>query len=149
MPQIEREYVTNGKIRYTVREFPLEQIHPQAFRAAQAALCAGDQGKYWEMHVRLFANQRALGPAELPGHARAVGLDETAFGQCLESGRKGARVRADLAEGQRAGISGTPTFFVGIADGPGNAVKVVRIIRGAQPYPAFKAAIDAVLAEAR
>src|SRR5687768_2217706 len=55
MPQIEAEYVKTGKVRYVTREFPLEAIHPQAFKASEAALCAGDQGKYWEMHVRLFA----------------------------------------------------------------------------------------------
>lgn len=139
----------SGKIRYTIREFPLVQIHPQAFRASEAALCAGDQGKYWEMHDRLFANQRALAPDDIAGHARAVGLDEAEFARCLEAGGTGDRVRADLAIGLKAGINGTPTFFIGIVDSAGKSVKVVRTIRGAQPYAAFKAAIDAVLAEAK
>ena len=149
MPRIEKDYVKPGKIRYSVREFPLEQIHPQAFKAAEAALCAGDQGKYWEMHVRLFEQQKALGEAELPGHARAVGLDEAAFTKCLAGGRHAERVRADLAEGQKAGVRGTPMFFIGVIDDAGTSVKVVRALRGAVPYANFQSALDAVLAEVK
>lgn len=148
MPRVEQDYVKTGKIRYTVREFPLEQIHPHAFKAAEAALCAGEQDRYWEMHLRLFANQKALGPAELPGHARAAGLDEAAFTRCLQEGRHAERVRADLAEGARAGVRGTPMFFIGVADAAG-VVKVARTLRGAVPYANFQAALDAVLAEAK
>jgi protein-disulfide isomerase len=117
MPQIEAEYVKTGKVRYVTREFPLESIHPQAFKAAEAALCAGDQGKYWEMHARLFANQRALAPGQLASHAQAVGLDEGKFTQCLEGGTKSAKVRKDLADGAKAGVTGTPAFFIGVTDG--------------------------------
>jgi protein-disulfide isomerase len=149
MPKLEQDYVKTGKVRYTVREFPLESIHPQAFKAAEAALCAGDQDRYWEMHLRLFAHQRALGPTQLPGHARAIGLDEAAFTRCLEEGRHADRVRADLAEGARAGVRGTPNFFIGIVDDAGTAVKVMRTLRGAVPYANFQAALDAVLAEVK
>lgn len=136
-----------GKVQYAVREFPLESIHPQAFKAAEAALCAGEQGKYWEMHGQLFANQRALAPADLASYAQGLGLDQAKFVQCLEGGRHAPRVRGDLADGQRAGMTGTPTFFIGVADGKG-AVKIVQTLRGAQPYAAFKSAIDNVLATA-
>jgi protein-disulfide isomerase len=148
MPRIEQDYVKTGRIRYTVREFPLEQIHPQAFKAAEAALCAGDQGKYWQMHVRLFENQKALGADQLPGHGAAVGLEPAAFAECLRSGRHGARVRADLADGAKAGVRGTPMFFIGLADESGT-LKVVRALRGAVPYANFQTALDAVLAEAK
>ena len=144
MPQIEAEYVKTGKLRYVTREFPLDSIHPQAFRASDAALCAGDQGKYWEMHARLFANQRALAPGQLASHAQAVGLDEAKFGQCLEGGTKAAKVRKDLADGAKAGVTGTPAFFIGVADGAN--VKVTRTIKGAHPFASFKEAIDGVLA---
>jgi protein-disulfide isomerase len=144
MPQIEAEYIKTGKIRYVTREFPLEAIHPQAFKASEAALCAGDQGKYWEMHVRLFANQRALAPDQLGTHAQAVGLDEAAFKRCLESGTKAAKVRKDLADGAKAGVTGTPAFFIGTADG--NTVNVTRAIKGAHPFTSFKTAIDGVVA---
>lgn len=143
MPQIDAEYVKTGKVRYVTREFPLESIHPQAFKAAEAALCAGDQGKYWEMHARLFANQRALAPADLASHAQAVGLDPAKFSQCLEGGTKVAKVRKDLADGAKAGVTGTPAFFIGVPDGAN--VKVARAIRGAHPFASFKEAIDAVL----
>jgi protein-disulfide isomerase len=148
LPRIEQEYVKTGRIRYTVREFPLEQIHPQAFTAAEAALCAGDQGKYWEMHARLFEHQKALGADQLPGHAAAVGVEPKAFAECLQSGRHGNRVRADLGEGAKAGVRGTPMFFIGIADESG-AMKAVRALRGAVPFASFQAAIDAVLAEVK
>src|SRR5258705_3569811 len=144
MAQLESEYIKTGKLRYVVRDFPLEAIHPQAFRAAEATHCGRDQGKYWEMHHQLFANQRSLAVDDLPGHAQAVGLDVPAFQRCLDSNKHAVRVRADLAEGQRAGISGTPTFFLGAIDGD-SKMKVVRTLRGAQPYAAFKAAIDSVL----
>jgi protein-disulfide isomerase len=144
LPQIDAEYVKTGKLRYVTREFPLESIHPQAFKAAEAALCAGDQGRYWEMHGRLFANQRALAPGQLASHAHAVGLDETKFTQCLEGGAKAAKIRKDLADGAKAGVTGTPAFFLGVADGA--TVKVLRVIRGAQAFASFKEAIDGALA---
>jgi protein-disulfide isomerase len=143
-PRIDAEYVKTGKLRYVTREFPLESIHPHAFKAAEAALCAGDQGKYWEMHGRLFANQRALEPGQLAAHAQAVGLDEATFAQCLAGGTKAAKIRKDLADGAKAGVTGTPAFFLGVADGA--TVKVVRFIRGAQAFASFKEAIDGALA---
>ena len=143
-PQLEADYIKTGKLRYVTREFPLESIHPQAFKASEAALCAGDQGKYWEMHARLFANQRALGADQLGAHAQAVGLDEAKFSQCLSGGTKAAKVRRDLADGAKAGVTGTPAFFLGVADGA--TVKVVRVIKGAQPLASFKEAIDSALA---
>jgi protein-disulfide isomerase len=143
-PLIDAEYVKTGKLRYVTREFPLESIHPHAFKAAEAALCAGDQGKYWEMHGRLFANQRALAPGQIAAHAQAVGLDAAKFTQCLEEGTKVAKVRKDLADGAKAGVTGTPAFFLGVADGA--TVKVVRFIKGAQAFASFKEAIDTALA---
>src|SRR5262249_50888177 len=147
LPQIDNDYVKTGKIRYVLREFPLEAIPPLAFKAFKAANCSGEQGKYWEMHDRLFANQNALAAQELPGHAEAVGLDAAKFKACLESGKYVAKVRKDLAEAQKAGVNGTPTFFVGLTDPKSSEIKAVRKIVGAQNYAAFKAAIDSLLAE--
>ncbi len=135
-----------GKLRYVVRDFPLESIHPQAFKAHEAAHCAGDQGKYWDVFQRLFANPRALGAADLPRHATAVGVEPAKFQACLDGGQHAARVRRNLADGQKAGVRGTPTFFLGAVDANGK-VSVLRVLRGAQPFPAFKAAIEAALAE--
>ena len=146
LPQIEREYVNTGKILYVMRNLPLEQLHPDAVRAAVAAECAGDQGKYWQMHEKLFSNQQALGAADLARYAQEAGAEPAKFKQCMDADTYGAKVRKDLAEAQAAGITGTPTFFLGFTEG-GGKVKVVRRIQGAQPFPVFKAAIDGLLAE--
>jgi protein-disulfide isomerase len=146
-PKIMSEYVDSGKVKLVFRDFPLEQIHPQAFKAAEAAHCAGEQDKYWEMHDRLFANQRALGVPELPGHATAIGIDAAKFEECLTSGRHAARVKKDMTEGRAAGVSGTPAFFIGVMNPADSNVKVLRSISGAQPYTAFKTAIDELLTQ--
>jgi predicted DsbA family dithiol-disulfide isomerase len=128
-----------------VRDLPLEAIHKEAFKAAEASHCARDQGKYWEMYNRLFANQRQLGRDDLARHAQAVGLDMTAFQRCLDSGKHAETVRKDLAEAQRLGVTGTPTFFIGVAGPNDSEMKATKVV-GAQPYAAFKAAIDRLLA---
>ena len=135
-------------MKYVVREFPLESIHKFAFKASEAALCAGEQGKYFEMHDRLFANQQALAVEKLPDHAAAVGLDAAKFKTCLDSGKFAAQVRKDLVEGQKAGTTGTPTFFLALTD-PNDAktVKATVVLKGAQGYSAFKAAIDELLSK--
>ena len=106
--------------------------------------CAGDQGKYWQMHDRLFANQRALEPWSL--HAEAVGLNVTAFEACLSSNKHAAAIRLDMAEAGKAGATGTPSFVLAHTQ-PDDPRKVTGIafIRGAQPFAAFKAAIDDAL----
>ena len=128
-----------------LRDLPLEMIHPFAMKAAEATHCAGDQGKYWEMHDRLFANQQALTRADLSKHAQAIGLNVGTFDQCLDSGKSVARVRKDLAEAQKLQASGTPTFFVGLTNGNSSQIKGTRIV-GAVPYQTFKDAIDRLLA---
>jgi protein-disulfide isomerase len=122
------------KIRVVFRDFPLPN-HAQAPKAAEAAHCAGDQGKYWEMHKKLFQNQQALAPDDLKKHAREVGLDGTKFDQCLDSGAKSSLVQKNLEAGSEAGVSGTPAFFIN-----------GRLLSGAQPLSAFKQAVDAELA---
>jgi len=148
LPQIERDYIATGKLKYVFRNFPIESIHPHAFRAHEAANCAGEQGKYWAMHDRLFANQQALGQGDLPGHARSAGLDLARFQQCLDGGKQASRIRSDLTDGQKAGVQGTPTFFLAVGE-TDSKVTAVRVIKGAQPYAAFKEAIDSLLAAAR
>jgi len=145
MPKIVEEYVDTGKVKYVLREFPLESIHPLAFKASEAALCAGEQGKYWEMHDRLFANQNALAVAQLPSHAEPAGLDAAKFKSCLDSGKFSAKIRKDLGDAQKAGATGTPTFFIGLTDPKSNEVKAIRKIVGAQSFAAFKDAFDTLL----
>lgn len=146
LPRIEREYIATGKVKYVFRNFPIESIHKQAFKAHEAANCAGEQGKYWEMHDRLFANQKTLGPGDLPQHARALGIDLPTFQQCLDSGKYAGKIRKDLADAQAAGVRGTPTFFLGLTEPNEPKVKILGVIVGAQPYATFKEAIDSLLA---
>jgi protein-disulfide isomerase len=144
LPQLDTEYVQTGKVKYVFRDFPLE-FHKNAFKAAEAAQCAGAQGKFWEMHDRLFSSQTALAPEDLVGHAKAIGLQETEFQQCLDSGRFAAQIKKDIAEGGTVGVSGTPTFLVGLVQPGDGRVKVVKKLVGAKPYAEFKAAVDSLL----
>ena len=146
MPQIERDYIKTGKVKYVARDFPIESIHPQAFKAHEAANCAGEQEKYWEMHNRLFTNQRALRLKSLSGYAEAIGLDLPTFEKCLSSGKHEAEIRADMEDGVKAGVRGTPTFLLGLTEPNSSTVKATQLIRGAQPYSRFKQAIDKLLA---
>jgi len=111
--QMMQEYA--GKVRLVFREFPLD-FHKNAKKAAEAALCANDQGKFWEYHDQLFKNQQKLEVPQLKEHASAVGLDAAKFTRCLDSGERAKDVEADMAAGQKLGVPGTPTVFVnGIA----------------------------------
>lgn len=142
--QIDKEYVSTGKLRHVFLDLPLESIHKVAFKAAEAAHCGGEQGKYWEMHDRLFENQNKL--QQLTPHAEAIGLDVAKFEECLNSGRQAAAIRQDIAEAQKAGVTGTPTFFLAYTDPKSSKIKTVRRLTGAQPYSAFKTEIDKLLA---
>jgi protein-disulfide isomerase len=144
-PQIDQTYIESGKLKYVVQDFPLESIHKNAFKAAEAARCAGDQGKFWEMYERLFADQQKLNPEDLVEHAKALGLNEEGFKKCLDDDVYAAAVRKDMAEGQKAGLTGTPAFFLAVKDGSDGKVKVVQSLKGAQPFSAFQAAIDSAL----
>ena len=144
-PQLETDYIKTGKIRYAFRDLPLD-FHKQAFKAAEAAHCAGEQGKFWEMHDRLFENQKALAPEELTKYAGQLGLNTSTFQQCLDSKRYEADIKKDITEAGTAGISGTPTFLIGTVVPKDGSVKITRKLVGAKSYEEFKAAIDSVLA---
>jgi protein-disulfide isomerase len=116
-----------------------------AMKAAEATRCAEEQGKYWEMHDRLFANQRELARPDLSKHAQALGLDVAAFDKCLDSEKTVDRIRKDITEAQNLQVTGTPTFFLGATDPNSSKIKGTRM-SGAQPYAAFKAAIERALA---
>ena len=144
-PQLLEEFVKTGKIRYAVMDFPLRS-HPNAFKASEAAACALDEGKYWEMHDLLFVNQRALEADKLPGYAEQVGLDAARFETCLSSSSKKASVDKDLADARKAGISATPTFLIGWIQDDGQ-VKVSQQLRGAQPFANFQRVLNQLLAK--
>jgi protein-disulfide isomerase len=140
LPGLMKDYVEAGSVRYVFRDLPLESIHPQAFKAAEAARCAGEQGKFWEMHDLLFANQAALQAEKLPEYAKQLGLKPAAFEACLSSDKYADAIRRDVADAQALGIRGTPGFVLGVSDG--DSVKDAVLIRGAQPLASFKAEID-------
>lgn len=112
------------------RDYPLN-FHPFAQPAAEAAQCAHDQGKFWEYHDKLFANQAALSADNFKTWAGELGLDATKFDECVASGKHRASVLADFQAGQKVGVTGTPAFFIN-----------GRMISGAQPFEKFKEIID-------
>jgi len=143
LPALKKDYIDTGKLRFVYRDFPLE-MHPHAREAAVAAHCAGEQGKYWEMHDALFQYQAALAPAQLAERARALDLDSSRFDQCLTSGRHTASIERGLADGAAAGVQGTPGFVVGKTQ-PGDTIQGTPI-RGAQPLETFRRIIEQLLA---
>ena len=117
IPSFIEQYVDTGRVRYVYREFPLTNIHPSAQKASEAAVCAGEQGSYWEMNETLFATtdewSQAGDPTEyFKGYAEDLGLDTKAFDECLDSGQAAAQVLGDLMAGQELGVNATPYFFV-------------------------------------
>jgi protein-disulfide isomerase len=118
------------KIKLVFRDFPLP-MHSRAPNAAEAAHCAGDQGKYWEMHEKLFANSQKLEPTDLKAYARDLGVDGAKFDRCLDSNEKASLVEKSKKAGEEAGVSGTPAFFIN-----------GRMLSGAQPLDAFTAIVD-------
>jgi protein-disulfide isomerase len=123
-----------GQVKWVFRDFPIPGLHPEAARAHEAARCAGDQGKFWEYHDVLFERSPRHAPAQLKAYATELGLDGAAFGRCLDTGQHQQAVAADMEEGARLGVTGTPTFFVN-----------GRMLVGAQPAPAFHRLIDSEL----
>ncbi len=131
-PAIEKVLDTYGdKVRIVFRQFPLD-IHPNARKAGEASLCAGEQDRFWQMHDVMFSDQKNLAVDGLKALAAGIGgLDASAFNACLDSGRFAETVEEDLKAGARAGVSSTPAFFIN-----------GRHLSGAQPYENFVEAID-------
>jgi protein-disulfide isomerase len=146
LPEIQKNYVDTGKVRYVLRDFPLP-FHNNASKAAEAAHCAGDQGKYWEMHDLLFDNQQALGPDKLPEYAKAIGIDVGKFDACLASNSYKQRVDANLGDAAKVGINGTPSFVIGYTQADGSEVKGEKLIRGAVGYDVFQQAFEEMAAK--
>ena len=119
------------RVRIVYRQFPLRRIHPLAQKAAEASLCAHEQGRFWQMHDSLFGDQEHLTVDALKARAVELKLDTTAFNACLDSGKQAAAIDKDLAEGAKAGVTGTPAMFIN-----------GRMIVGAQPFTAIQAVID-------
>jgi len=149
LPQVLTEYVNSGKVRYVFVDYPIAQLHPDAFKSHEAANCAGDQGKYWQMHENLFASAPVKDAAQLTEKAKTIGLDIPKFSACLSSGRHAVAIRDSIERMQQLGVGGTPLTLIGITPAPGAPMKVLSSVYGAKPYSEFKTAIDAALAQAR
>ena len=128
----------DGKLRIVHKDLPLEAIHPLARQSAEAARCAGEQGKFWEYHDKLYSYSPKLSIEELKSYAKEVGLDVASFDQCFTSGKYRAVVQKDLNDGAQLGLTGTPAFFIN-----------GREISGAQPLEAFSGIIDEELAQTK
>jgi protein-disulfide isomerase len=143
-PQIAENYIKQGKVKYFYRDLPMAS-HTHALSAARAARCAGEQGKFWQMHERLFADQTALAEKDILGRAAAVGLNTSKFAECLSSERHIDDIRRSTSEAQQMGINGTPTFLLGVVAADGDVTRINTIV-GAPPYEHFKSEIDGLLA---
>jgi len=135
--QIKTNYIDTGKVKFVYRDFPLSSIHPFAQKAAEAAECANDEGKFWEYHDLLFEKQQEWASADeskFKDYAKDINLDPGKFDKCLDDDKYADEVKKDFQDGAQAGVQGTPSFFIN-----------GKQLSGAQPYPAFQAAIDAEL----
>jgi len=143
LPQIESKYIKTGKVKYVFFDYPLDSSSREI---AENAKCAGEQAKFWEMHDRLFANQRALAPSDLIDHAEAIGLDMPRFRECIERHKYSARIANELGQGRQLVVNGVPTFFLGFAEVE-DKVRVVKMLFGFKGgrYEAFKDAIEELL----
>jgi len=169
LPAIRSQYVDTGKAKFIYRDFPLSSIHPEAQKAAEAAECAFGQGKFWEMHDKIFENQQSISLASYKQWAKDLGLDSAEFDQCLDSGAKASEVQADFSAGNTVGVSGTPSFVIftdasaskldalkTLAAQNPNAIsavfedtgsgKIGVLVVGAQPISIFQGVINAELA---
>lgn len=144
LPALEKDYISTGQVLFAFKHFPLERIHSFALRASVAAVCAGYQGKFFQMHDSLFEDQKTLHDESLRARAKRIGLNEQSFSRCLD-GPAAESVRADAKEALRLGVAGTPAFFVGLRDGA-DTFKVIERIDGARPIEDFSRAIATVVA---
>ncbi len=131
--QLESQY--GDKIKLVFRDFPIDSLHPGTSKAHEAARCANEQGKFWAYHDKLFASAPKSSPEIFKGLAKEVGLEAIAFEKCLSSGKYQAAIKKDIEEGTRAGVTGTPAFFIN-----------GRPLTGAQPLEAFARVIEEELA---
>jgi protein-disulfide isomerase len=143
MSQIQEQLIATGRIRYVFKDFPIDQLHPGAIRGHEAARCAAEQGKFWEMHRRMFSPPGSHIDVALEAQADAAGLSLASFKECLASGRTKAEVAKSVSLAAELGATGTPSFFVGLRDPATDNVKIVSAVSGAQPFAAFEKAIAA------
>lgn len=146
MPELLKEFIEPGDVEYVFLDYPVEERHPRAFKAAVAARCANEQDKYWEIRKRLYISSAMLTAFEIQEHAKAVGLDLGDFHACLESDRYRVAIGKDKATALRLRVRGTPTFFVGTRETGTDRVKLVQSIIGYQSIEIFRDHLNEVAA---
>ncbi len=137
-PQLERDYIRPGKVRWVFINFPLTSIHAHASAAAELAICAGQQNRFWQVHDLLFEHQEVWAPLKEPAPffvslADSAGLSKKILLACLQSPDTRNSVKADAEGAARAGASSTPTFYI---EGG--------LLEGAQPLPVFRQILDSI-----
>lgn len=140
--EIKKNWIDTGKLRYVTRDFPIADLHAQAVPAARAARCAGEQGKFWEMRIALMRNANLLSPAYIAATASDLKLDTKAFAACASSTKFDAEIQADMQEGSRLNVAGTPTFVMGRT---ANGTIEGPVVVGALPYAQFDAKLRQLL----
>jgi protein-disulfide isomerase len=131
--ELKKDYIDTGKVRFFSKDMPLD-FHPNAMRAAMAARCAGEQGKFWELRDTMGANPNSLDLEHIVGFAADLKMDTGALRACIDSGKYKERVQNDVLEAMKIGANGTPTFIVGKSVGEGVDGELVV---GALPYQMF------------
>ena len=139
--QLKKNYIDTGKVRWVVLDMPLS-FHKDALFASQAAHCANEQDKFWEIRELFFQNQKRLQPEHIAEYAKQVDIQTEAFNQCINSNRYQEAIERDIEEAQKQRITGTPTFIVGFSTP--DVIKGKRIV-GAQHYKVFSSEIEALL----
>ena len=139
---IHEKYVMTNRVLFAFRHYPLTKIHPQAAKAAEAALCAGQQGRFWEMHAGLFETPGKLAQSDLIMHAVALKLNKQQFADCLARNSMAGIVDEDAKSAIAFGLTGTPAFLVGRREADGR-VRVTAVLKGARPLNDFTQAIEA------
>ncbi|MFC1710848.1 DsbA family protein [Nanoarchaeota archaeon] len=134
------DYFKDGQVNLIYKHFPLNSIHPFAQNAAEASECANRQGKFWEYHDTLFANQEALDDTSLKQYASQLGLDTAEFNDCLDNDEAQAEVVKETAQAQASGGRGTPYFVI-----INNDNEATQAVSGARPWADFEAAIASLL----
>lgn len=143
LPELERQYLRTGKVLFVLRNYPLP-IHKNAQKAAEAAECAGSQGRFWEFHDWAFRHQTELDEANLGVAAKTLNLNLATFRACLD-GQMTERVKGEVKAADGFSIAATPTWFIGVVQ-PDGKVKVTERIQGAKPLAEFQRALDRTIA---
>jgi protein-disulfide isomerase len=142
-PKLVKQFVETGVMRHIVLNYPLS-IHADALKASEAAECAARQGRFWEMHDRLFADNSTLDFESLRSRARDIGADASVFDSCLLKSSTALKVKSDMVEGRRLGVDATPAFFVGRIRSDGSVELLERLV-GALPFDEFARTINKIL----